>query len=201
MKKTKNTSDEAGILLSKNEMKQIVRGYLNQLLENANEAIDQGVFNENFCLHCILEFAVKQEKLRNEEDNIRVVGKKLRKRGNYKEYEIGSYLFGHDEVDWDCSPPIADFEIERMVDNTIFNTPVNGKFNIDYPFVDVVFEFDVINAKSVGEVLCQISDAYGAIYKWVVDTNIRYFHGINELVFEDSIRIYDNGTIEFYVGS
>ncbi len=159
MNKIKITSEEAGILLSRNEKKEIVSEYLFQLLENANQAIDQGVFNENFCLHCILEYAVDQEEIRTDESGILVVEKELAKKGNYEEHSIGRYRYDFDIQDWDCSPSIADFEIERLVDNTIFNAPINGKFNIDYPFVDVIFEFDVINAKSVGEVLSQISDA------------------------------------------
>ncbi|MFZ1809321.1 MAG: hypothetical protein WAU36_18955 [Cyclobacteriaceae bacterium] len=201
MKNIKVTSEEAGILLSKNEKKEIVSGYLHQLIENANHAIDQGVFNENFCLHCILAHAVEQEKFRIEEDDVRIVEKKLRKKGNYKEYSIGRYRFDDYEIDWDCFPSIADFEVERLVDNAIFHAPVNGKFNIDYPFVDVIFEFEVIDAKSVGEILSQISNAYVKVYEWIGDTNIRYLHEIDELVFEESIRIYENGTIEFSVGS
>jgi hypothetical protein len=107
--------------------------------------------------------------------------------------------------------PIARFKIELLVDDTTFNFPVYGKCNIDYPFDGVLFELEVSRAKTVGEVFEQIQGGYVQAYDWIaksarayVEENggtIRYGHCIDELFFERGIRLYDNGTIEFLVGS
>jgi len=205
MKSEAITSQEAGILLSRNAKKEIVGDHFHELMNMAFKAIDEGQFNKNFCPCCVLNYVVKKKQAHEAIDKIRVVEKQLSKKGHYEEYEIGRYMSDDDDVDddddWGYSAPIGDFEIELMVEDTKFDTPVNGKFNIDYPFHDILFEGTVVNAKSVGEIQSQISNAFASIYQFVEGTSIEYNHGIDELVFEDSIRIYANGTIEFSVGS
>lgn len=194
-----HTSHEAGILLSREEKKEIMSGFLFQLLQNSFHGIDSGKFENDFCIHCLLEYAVAYEKVRPNESEFRIVERELSKRGKFRDYQIGDYML-EDDIE-ESSYPIADFDKELMLDDFTFDKPISGKFNISYPFVGVIFELDVLNAKSVGDILSQISKAYVSIYNYVDATDIVYFHGIDDLVFEDSIRIYDNGTIEFHVGS
>lgn len=205
MENLKMTSAEAGILLSRKEKKEIVGDHFHELMNMAFKAIDDGQFNKAFCPCYVLNYVVEKKQAHEANDEIRVVEKHLSKKGNYEEYEIGRYMSEEDDDDddddWCGSAPIADFEIEHMVDDITFDTPVNGKFNINYPFDNVIFVGSVTNAESVGEILSHISAAYESIYERAEDNGIGYVHGIDELVFEDSIRIYANGTIEYSVGS
>ncbi len=100
-----------------------------------------------------------------------------------------------------------------------FNEPINGKFNITYP-LKVIVEKELKNINSIGELLWEISQTYKKIYDeenksttispgYIPGmmnrnkTNGKYGiwgHDLGDLVFE-GIEIYDNGTIDFFVGS
>ena len=87
-----------------------------------------------------------------------------------------------------------------MKSDTHFTPPITGRFNIDYPF-DKLFEVEIKQAQNVGEILSIISAAFHQVYDSQHEYDLQYMHGIDDLVFENGIRVYDNGTIEFEVGS
>lgn len=199
MKKTKKTSDEGGRILSRVDKKNIMSGFLFKLLQNANIVIDSGKFDSEFCLHCVLEDAVAFENIETSVHKSKVLEDGHSIKGRFTDYEIGNYL--HDDYISKNEAPVSGFQINRFLDDQKFDVPVNGRASIEYPFDDVVYEFNIVNAKSVGEILSQISDAYEVAFNCAENDGFGYYHEIEELVFESNIRVYDNGEIEFYIGS
>jgi len=196
MKNENITTQEAGRLFTNQLKKDIVCDHFHSLLEDAYVAIDKGLFNDHFCPACVLNHVLEQNRASN--SPIKAVEEELSTGGKFKSYEI---VYRYDNYDCEGSAPIGKFKIDQMVNDREFVEPVNGKFNISYPFQDVIFECNVTNANSVGEILSQISNAYESVYELANEIGFGYIHGIDELVFEDCIRIHENGTIEFLVGS
>ncbi len=198
MKSEKITSEEAGKILPMVTKKEIVTDHFQMLLGEALKAIDEGQFDKEFCPGCVLNYVIEQNNNRWNKCGLRVADFKLPIIGEYKDYDI---YYQWADVDWANSAPVGHFTIEGMRADLKFDAPVNGKFNIDYPFHNVLFEGRIVNAQSVGEILSQIQIAFELIYESVEGTDIGYNHGIDELVFGDHIRIYENGTIEFSIES
>lgn len=94
-----------------------------------------------------------------------------------------------------------------------FEEELSGKFNITYP-LEVVVEGSVEKVSTIGELLWKVAQMYDKIYKEEEETtsvevghrnqtNGKYGiwgHDIGDLVFE-GVVVYDNGTIEFLIGS
>ena len=101
-----------------------------------------------------------------------------------------------------------------------FEESFNGKFNITYP-LNVIVEEKVENIYTIGELLWEIAQTYKKIYEEELTTTTIevgqmsenlinrnqtdgkygiWGHDIGDLVFE-GISIYDNGTVDIFIGS
>ncbi len=103
-------------------------------------------------------------------------------------------------------------------DNTGFELPENITFVLDYPFDEAYKEkvslireskwknhdgterIEKYRSDSVGDIVWLGAQAYVNAFKWAKENDIGYWHGIGDLVFE-GMTIYEDGTVEFSVGS
>ena len=103
-------------------------------------------------------------------------------------------------------------------DHTGFKLPHIIKFVIDYPFdepykseASLIREtrwktrdgeerIEAFRADSIGDIVWHGAQAYVKAFQWAKDNDIGYWHGIGDLVFE-GMTIYEDGTVEFSVGS
>lgn len=113
-------------------------------------------------------------------------------------------------------------EVKASAIGVQFVKPVTGKVYLTYP-LDVIVEADIVNSRSVGQILWQIAKTYDFIYKdedetcetEVVPVDERgsllnrnstdgkygiWGHDLGDLVFE-KLAIYDNNVIEIWIGS
>lgn len=110
------------------------------------------------------------------------------------------------------------FQSYIWADNTGFKLPEKLTLRLDYPFDEEYTEVldlarktkwtkpngevveENFRADSVGEIVWMAAQAYRRAFKWAKEKNIGYWHGIGDLVFE-GMTIYEDGTVEFSVGS
>ena len=103
-------------------------------------------------------------------------------------------------------------------DNTGFALPEVITFKLNYPFDEAYIEkaslvreskwkkadgtevVDKFRSDSVGEIVWLGAQAYLNAFKWAKENDIGYWHGMGDLVFE-GMTIYEDGTIDFFVGS
>ena len=103
-------------------------------------------------------------------------------------------------------------------DDLGFKLPEEVTFFIDYPFDRAYTEkaslvresrwkkndgtetVDRYRSDSIGDLIWMGAQAYVNAFKWAKENDIGYWHGIGDLVFE-GMTIYEDGTIEFSVGS
>lgn len=99
------------------------------------------------------------------------------------------------------------FTTYLWADGMGFKMPDEITFNLDYPFdqaytekVSLVPADKEFRADSIGDLVYLGAQAYLRAFEWAKKKNIGYWHGIGDLVFE-GMSIYEDGTVEFTVGS